>query len=62
MILAFSVCALQRFSFDLTQGDEGWAMIALAAAAAIFALLLDQRGQPKETANSFQSDEPATKG
>jgi hypothetical protein len=61
MILAFSVCALQQFSFDLTQGDEGWAMIALAGAAAVFALLLDRRRQPTQAARSVRSDEPAAR-
>jgi hypothetical protein len=38
--MAFVACYLFRFSFDLTQGDDGWAMMLLALAAVLIDRML----------------------
>lgn len=46
----WGVCLLLQFPFDLSQGEEGWAMVLLASGAALFALAPYRRSSRSITA------------
>jgi len=62
VLIAWMVCVLAHFPFDLTQGDEGWAMLLLAGAAGLFHSIPSWRARSGQLRPGKNLDLPRSTG